>query len=447
MIPYNEDFHRRHTGPTLAIDYIEAGRQVGDDQDWIVWPARVERDVCLGLTYEQSLAKHRAEWRQALGLTHPNPPTPIPPATAITTRLIARGISLEDESGVYWSQQGCSMFTLGARHKRGENVDPQCEWLVRHFCNDVRLFTNWVVDWEHQPNLEWNDPDHIHAVDRYTMTFAQRGLRSSCVLITESNLPLDYWQRALRQLYDLAAAKPWIRIEFYNEPWTRDTATQGYLAALQAVPRPPGVLVSTGWKPTPKAPDGFFPMDPDTYAQYGTYRTSRDEHYPGNPREILDLHSTTPIPWCDDEPMGLADASSHSGRTNDLIATASHFGVGRLFGGTRIHPESGIYGLTPEQRGESQTDEICNMITRIWQFMPNDLERGRYVNVGRENHGPGILYADHDSKINKCYGVEKDGSLWVVLPVPRDNWEAQAAPGWRIADVGPVPFILRCERT
>lgn len=77
MFPYNEEFHLTQTGPALAADYTEAGRHVGDDASWIVWPARIERDVCeSNLTYDQSLTKHRIEWRAALGLVNPFPQAP-----------------------------------------------------------------------------------------------------------------------------------------------------------------------------------------------------------------------------------------------------------------------------------------------------------------------------------------------------------------------------------
>ena len=83
MIPYDEQFHLTRTGPTLAADYREFNRHVGDDDAWVVWPARIDRDVCeAGITYEASLAKHRAEWRAKLA------PQPAPGPTPVTWRPV-----------------------------------------------------------------------------------------------------------------------------------------------------------------------------------------------------------------------------------------------------------------------------------------------------------------------------------------------------------------------
>lgn len=65
--------------PLLYADYQEAHRFFGDDPYGVVWPARVNEDIHGGLTQDQSLDKHRREWRIALGLDQPLPPGPRPP--------------------------------------------------------------------------------------------------------------------------------------------------------------------------------------------------------------------------------------------------------------------------------------------------------------------------------------------------------------------------------
>ena len=75
--PYDEQFYITQVGPALAADYKEAGRTIGDDAQWVVWPARIENDVQVnGLSYAGSLLKHRNEWRVALGLKPLFPPAP-----------------------------------------------------------------------------------------------------------------------------------------------------------------------------------------------------------------------------------------------------------------------------------------------------------------------------------------------------------------------------------
>lgn len=68
---YDESFYLLTAGPALVADYAEAHRTVGDDDAWVVWPARLEHDVQQGLSYKESFAKHRREWREVLGLSPP----------------------------------------------------------------------------------------------------------------------------------------------------------------------------------------------------------------------------------------------------------------------------------------------------------------------------------------------------------------------------------------
>lgn len=67
IVPY-EEAAVKLLGHVLATDYLAAGRRVGDDDDWVVWPARYQADVDAGMSAAASLAKHRLEWRAALGL-------------------------------------------------------------------------------------------------------------------------------------------------------------------------------------------------------------------------------------------------------------------------------------------------------------------------------------------------------------------------------------------
>lgn len=70
--PYpGDDFFRHSVGKVLEADYAEAGQQLNDGSS--VWFARTIWDYVIGdLTIEESVAKHRKEWREVLGL----PPLP-----------------------------------------------------------------------------------------------------------------------------------------------------------------------------------------------------------------------------------------------------------------------------------------------------------------------------------------------------------------------------------
>lgn len=87
-MPYNEHFYLTQVGPLFKSRYAQAGRIVGDDPGYAVWPARVQADIDAGLNEAASLAKHDQELCQALGIVTPTPvpPTPSGPFPAPPSR-------------------------------------------------------------------------------------------------------------------------------------------------------------------------------------------------------------------------------------------------------------------------------------------------------------------------------------------------------------------------
>lgn len=77
MWNYDEHWVSTVMGPLFASRYKQAGRTIGDDPQYAVWPSRTIYDITAsGLTPDASLAKHDAELCQALGITPPFPPAP-----------------------------------------------------------------------------------------------------------------------------------------------------------------------------------------------------------------------------------------------------------------------------------------------------------------------------------------------------------------------------------
>lgn len=65
--PYNGDAYYNRVSAVLYADYAAAGRPL--DPDCGCWFGRVDYDIYVqGMTPEQSIQKHRPEWRAALGL-------------------------------------------------------------------------------------------------------------------------------------------------------------------------------------------------------------------------------------------------------------------------------------------------------------------------------------------------------------------------------------------
>lgn len=133
-MPYDEQFYIDHVGPELANDYKEANRIIGDDEKWIVWPARIQADIDMGLSNGTSLAKHRREWRKGLGLDqHPNQPS-----LWLPVHTDGRGFRTSDNRD--WQFISVSGFTLAKRAFEGEDIQPFINYARARNANVIRIF-------------------------------------------------------------------------------------------------------------------------------------------------------------------------------------------------------------------------------------------------------------------------------------------------------------------
>lgn len=77
MWNYDENWINSRVGPLFKSRYTQAGRLIGDDAGYCVWPSRVIQDIQVGgMDPELSLAKHDRELCEALGITLPFPQAP-----------------------------------------------------------------------------------------------------------------------------------------------------------------------------------------------------------------------------------------------------------------------------------------------------------------------------------------------------------------------------------
>lgn len=224
MIPYNEDFHRDRTGPTLAADYKEANRVVGDDAQWVVWPARVERDVCeKNWPYEKSLFEHRNGWRVALGLQ------PIPSPIVTLPRLVQRGAFFGLDTGQYFTVVMASDFNLMNRWQHGEDIADRLA--QRRDCryNFLRVWTKYDLE----PGIgRFLDIDYSR-VQEFLQYCAQYGMYVELTAYTDIMDP-DHWPR----LGEAVQGGPSCLLEYCNERHMPDNWQDHHPV--------PGVLCSHG---------------------------------------------------------------------------------------------------------------------------------------------------------------------------------------------------------
>lgn len=339
----------------------------------------------------------------------------------------------------FWDWRGATMFTLPARFVAGEDISPQIRWMQEMGVNVARVFVNWDVNWLTAPNRPFERPDYDAALDRFFAHMAAEGLRVEATVITENGRPLGYWRPILQRVFDVAASHWNVFVEVMNEPWQRDIDP---VLVMNGVNRHKGrVLAAYGTGPTAIGEE----YQPIPTLDYITPHLPRDRHFAHNSKDTLGIRAAVGVPVVDDEPMGIGPPRPRGGRIQDAAAIWSHFAICRLFAaGCTIHTQAGIDGRTPMQAQDPLTHQIVEGIAALWSFVPRYIYTGGYTRAGLSTFA--LVYRDGDSLVNHAYSSVHGQQQWAVVSVPKPGWMAEAMPGWRIAAVGPVPFVLRLER-
>lgn len=97
MWNYDENWVNNVMGPQFASRYKQAGRLIGDDPGYAVWPSRCLYDITAdGLDPATSLAKHDRELCAALGIVLPFPPAPSRD-TLLTGQMTVQGVTIHTD--------------------------------------------------------------------------------------------------------------------------------------------------------------------------------------------------------------------------------------------------------------------------------------------------------------------------------------------------------------
>ena len=376
---------------------------------------------------------------------------PFPPERG---RLRVEGSRFYDANNEIWRWRGATQFLLFARYLNGENIAPQLDWLVARGFNVIRVFgevpagfgaaqygiTNYERPFER--------PDFDARLHAFFTLLEDRGLRCEYTVLT-------YWDRSdvmrahVQRVFDAAASHWNVFVEVANEPEHNQIDA---VAVMQGVNRR-GVLSAYGLDPAraggPGSWKGFPVLD------YGTtHDLQRDlENSPRNTRPAAEMQNALGVPFVNDEPIGAIDPGHaqfkqtgpgtwggiHGGgaRTVDRDVFVSAAAIAYMYSaGYTFHFQDGVEGRTPAP-GHKVQDSVALALRDVATFLPNDLQRGTAVESGRGDFGLAS---------GSGYGVIAGNQQWVVVPRPPANWSAAPADGWRIAAVGPVPYVLKLAK-
>lgn len=419
MIPYEERFHREHVGPTLAADYAEAGRTVGDDETWVVWPARVERDVCeRGWPYARSLAAHRAEWRSALGLSSPSEPT--------LSRLHRERRWLSDESGARFSWRMVTAFALPYFVATGRltQADDLLDWARGQGFTGVRVLSTAAVLFDLPPDAG------VDALPEVCRLAAVRGLRVHAAALVDTARRVYDYRRHIDGIVAMMATHPNLLVEGANEPRhaTQDPAIVPIIRSMTDVYG--GVYAQGSAHGVDDESDEFAGGD------YITTHFDRADGDSGwrwvrHTKEGWNQSTRTNRFVVNDEPR------------RDDLAEGKHLALGalcRICGiGDTFHYAGGLQG---EQPAEADT-LACDRRREGWEHV-DGLDNGAFVNAGWTGSPvtsfTGALRAY--SRIDDRVGV----TLLLDAQSPQIRWGAGWQPVDVLADVDGCR-LLRIERT
>jgi len=355
-----------------------------------------------------------------------------------------------DAANHVWRWRGASQFLLFARYLNGEDISPQLDWLVDRGFNVLRVFGEVPAGFRSDEygitNYErpFERPDFDMKLRAFFELLADRGLRCEYTVLTYAD-SMDIMRAHVQRVYDIAAPQWNVFVEVANEPENNQIDP---VAVMQGVNRR-GVLSAYGLDPARASREAWKSI---RMLDYGTtHDLQRDvEHSAYNTQDAMDMQNAFSVPFVNDEPIGAIDPGHpHFGQNGP--ETWGHVGGGGartvnrdLFisaaaiaymysAGYTFHFQDGLEGRVPAP-SEVVQDGIAAVLRDIARFLPNDTQLGSSVELS--------VGAD------RAYGVALGDRAWaVVVPKPSSTWVPAPVNGWRLDEVGPVPYIFRLAST
>ena len=374
----------------------------------------------------------------------PNP-RPFPPEQG---RLRIEGRHFYDQNQQIWRWRGATQFLLFARYLNGENISPQLDWLIARGFNVLRVFgevpSGFRADQVGITNYErpFDRPDFEARLHAFFALLESRGLRCEYTVLTYWDAS-DVMRRHLQRVFDVAASHWNVFVEVANEP---ENNSIDPVAVMKGVNRR-GVLSAYGLDPGRHDVATWKTDVP--MLDYGTaHDLNRDlANSPSVTRSAMMMQNVFGIPFVNDEPIGAIDPGNKSfkqtgpetwggvngggARTVNRDVFISAAAIAYLVSaGYTYHFQVGLEGRVPTAAMTIQ-DGVALALRDVARFIPEDAPRGMFVEPALQNGGLGMVI-----------GSEQ----WVVVPRPPAGWSPAPPNGWRIAGVGPVPYMLRLTR-
>ena len=370
---------------------------------------------------------------------------PFPPEQG---RLRIEGRHFVDEKQQIWQWRGATQFLLFARFLNGENITPQLDWLIARGFNVLRVFgevpSGFGADRVGITNYErpFERPDFEARLHAFFALLESRGLRCEYTVLTYWDAG-DVMRAHVQRVFDVAASHWNVFVEIANEP---ENNSIDPVSVMKGVNRR-GVLSAYGLDPGRHDVATWKTNVP--MLDYGTtHDLNRDlEHSPTVTKSAMDMQNVFGIPFVNDEPIGAIDPGYKSfkqtgpdtwGGVNgggartvnrDVFISAAAIAY-MVSPGYTYHFQAGLEGRVPTAAMTVQ-DGVALALRDVAKFIPANAPVGKFVEPALENGGVGVIL---------------ENEQWVVAPRPPAGWSPKPLKGWRIAAVGPVPYILRLAR-
>jgi hypothetical protein len=367
---------------------------------------------------------------------------PFPPEQG---RLRVEGRHFYDSNNKVWRWRGATEFLLFARYLNGEDITPQLDWLTARGFNVLRVFgevpSRFGADRIGITNYErpFERPDFETRLHAFFALLESRGLRCEYTVLTYWDAD-DVMRAHVQRVFDVAAPHWNVFVEVANEP---ENNSIDPVAVMMGVNRR-GVLSAYGLDPGRHAVATWKTDVP--MLDYGTtHDLNRDlEHSPVATRAAMEMQKVFGVPFVNDEPIGAIDPgyksfkqtgpetwggeSGGGARTvnRDVFISAAAIAY-MVSAGYTYHFQAGLEGRVPAPAMKIQ-DGVALALLEVARFIPNEAPLGMFVEPALANGG---------------YGVVLGSEQFVVVPRPPAGWSPTPPNGWRIAGVGPAPYMLR----